>query len=389
MPENEMPTEGLEKVLQYMTSVPAWYLATSVDGQPHVRPFSFAQIQDGKLWFVTATTKDVWQELLQNQLFEATSWWPGHGWLILRGKAGLVDEASPEMREAGWQHLEGLGEHYDGPNDKTLVFFSADEPQAWICDHEETPASFTAHMRHYANLKATLDVSAATETENVEMWTYGTHNATALGVRENSDVDIYAYYPYVEGVTDLRAVPFTTGQDDWMWAKPARLTASQTAPGVSEPVEVPLQFSHVMTCIEVRIRTKYNGSVSLTSMTLTDKAVKNRLCSAGTFNAMTGDVTQTETGNELTIRPGASINTGATRFYLMFPEVTGYSDNEFELSFVFNNIAAQTTFPLPTAMRDAEDNPVTIDGFHRGTKYIYELMLDNTMHFEAIGTESD
>ena len=119
MSENEMPAEGLEKVLQYMTSVPAWYLATSVDGQPHVRPFSFAQIQDGKLWF------------------EATSWWPGHGWLILRGKAGLVDEASPEMREAGWQHLEGLGEHYDGPNDKTLVFFSADEPRAWICDHEE------------------------------------------------------------------------------------------------------------------------------------------------------------------------------------------------------------------------------------------------------------
>ena len=49
MSENEMPAEGLEKVLQYMTSVPAWYLATSVDGQPHVRPFSFAQIQDGRL----------------------------------------------------------------------------------------------------------------------------------------------------------------------------------------------------------------------------------------------------------------------------------------------------------------------------------------------------
>ncbi|MEI3351300.1 MAG: pyridoxamine 5'-phosphate oxidase family protein [Collinsella sp.] len=64
-----------------------------MDGQPHVRPFSFAQIQDGKLWFVTARTKDVWQELLQNQRFEATSWWPGHGWLILRGRAGLDDRA--------------------------------------------------------------------------------------------------------------------------------------------------------------------------------------------------------------------------------------------------------------------------------------------------------
>ena len=78
--------DGLNTVLEYLTSVPAWYLATSVDGQPHVRPFSFAQIQDGKLWFVTARSKDVWQELLQNQRFEATSWWPGHGWLILRGR---------------------------------------------------------------------------------------------------------------------------------------------------------------------------------------------------------------------------------------------------------------------------------------------------------------
>ncbi len=34
--------DGLNTVLEYLTSVPAWYLATSVDGQPHVRPFSFA-----------------------------------------------------------------------------------------------------------------------------------------------------------------------------------------------------------------------------------------------------------------------------------------------------------------------------------------------------------
>ena len=112
--------DGLNTVLEYLTSVPAWYLATSVDGQPHVRPFSFAQIQDGKLWFVTARTKDVWQELLQNQRFEATSWWPGHGWLILRGHAGLDDQAAPDMREAGWKHLERLGEHYEGAGDPTL-----------------------------------------------------------------------------------------------------------------------------------------------------------------------------------------------------------------------------------------------------------------------------
>ena len=128
---------GNETVLQYLTSVPAWYLATSVDDQPHVRPFSFAAEQDGKLWFCTATTKDVWEELLANQRFEATSWWPGHGWLILRGTAGLDDRVNDDIRQAGYDHLTGLGEHYDGPHDPTLVYFSVEDPQAWICNHDE------------------------------------------------------------------------------------------------------------------------------------------------------------------------------------------------------------------------------------------------------------
>ena len=127
--------DGLDTVLGYLTAVPAWYLATSVDGQPHVRPFSFAARQDGRIWFCTATTKDVWEELRANPRFEATSWWPGHGWLILRGVAGMEDRAEPAMREAGWRHLEGLGERYDGPDDPTLVFFSVEQPRAWICDH--------------------------------------------------------------------------------------------------------------------------------------------------------------------------------------------------------------------------------------------------------------
>lgn len=128
---------GIATILEYLNAVPAWYLATSVNGQPHVRPFSFAAEEHGKIWFCTATTKDVWEELLQNQRFEATSWWPGHGWLILRGKAGLEDMVGEEVRAAGYEHLESLGEHYNGPHDETLVFFSVEEPQAWICNHDE------------------------------------------------------------------------------------------------------------------------------------------------------------------------------------------------------------------------------------------------------------
>ncbi|WP_165171305.1 pyridoxamine 5'-phosphate oxidase family protein [Adlercreutzia sp. ZJ242] len=130
-------SEGMRTVLTYLTSIPAWYLATSVDDQPHVRPFSFAAEQDGKIWFCTATTKDVWEELVANPKFEATAWWPGHGWLILRGEAGLEDRADAAMRQAGFDHLTMLGERYAGPDDPTLVFFSVENPSAWICTHEE------------------------------------------------------------------------------------------------------------------------------------------------------------------------------------------------------------------------------------------------------------
>ena len=41
------------------------------------------------------------------------------------------------MREAGWRHLERLGEHYEGADDPTLVFFSVEEPEAFICNHDE------------------------------------------------------------------------------------------------------------------------------------------------------------------------------------------------------------------------------------------------------------
>lgn len=73
----------------------------------------------------------------KNPLLEATAWWPGHGWLILRGRAGMDGCISDEIREAGWKHLESLGEHYDGACDPTLVFFSLEDPKAWICNHNE------------------------------------------------------------------------------------------------------------------------------------------------------------------------------------------------------------------------------------------------------------
>lgn len=125
---------GNETIVEYLTSVPAWYLATCEGDQPHVRPFSFAAIQDDRIWFCTATTKDVYRELTINPKFELTAWKPGSGWVILRGIADLNDQAGDEIRCAGYDHMVGLGETYEGARDQTLTFFSITNPQAWLCD---------------------------------------------------------------------------------------------------------------------------------------------------------------------------------------------------------------------------------------------------------------
>ena len=130
----EIARGGLEKVLEYLTSVPAWYLATTDGDQPHVRPFSFAAQHKGRIWFCTATTKDVYRELCANPKFELTAWKPGSGWLIMRGEADMVEDVTPEIRQAGYDHMMDLGEFHAGPDDPGLVFFSTKRAEAWICD---------------------------------------------------------------------------------------------------------------------------------------------------------------------------------------------------------------------------------------------------------------
>ena len=108
---------GNELIVDYLTSVPAWYLATVEDtpegAQPHVRPFSFAALQDGEIQFCTATTKDCYREMQANPRVELTAWKPGRGWVILRGRANLEDRANAAVREEGFKHMVALGEDWD------------------------------------------------------------------------------------------------------------------------------------------------------------------------------------------------------------------------------------------------------------------------------------
>lgn len=144
----------MDEIVQYLTGIPAWYLAT-IDAadptQPRVRPFSFAAQADGKLWFSTSRDKDVWRELEANAKFELSGWKPGECWIVVEGEAELADdEVCPdEVRQAGFEHMIGIGEHHDSPNDGRLAFFSVKNGTCRICDIDGSERKFSS--RPHAN----------------------------------------------------------------------------------------------------------------------------------------------------------------------------------------------------------------------------------------------
>ena len=132
----------MDDIIEYLTAVPAWYLATCEGDQPRVRPFSFVMREGDTLWFCTATNKDVYHQLQQNPKFELSAWKPGRGWIIVTGVADLNDTAGDEVRKAGYEHMTALGETYEDWGDPRLTFFSLKEGIAKICKGVE------AHTTH-------------------------------------------------------------------------------------------------------------------------------------------------------------------------------------------------------------------------------------------------
>lgn len=60
----------------------------------NARPFMFCFEQDGKLWFCTNNTKDVYKDMLENPEIEVSVSSPEYAWIRLHGKAVFENNMS-------------------------------------------------------------------------------------------------------------------------------------------------------------------------------------------------------------------------------------------------------------------------------------------------------
>ena len=115
----------MHEVIRFLEENPVQYLATvGRDGRAKCRPFMFCFERDGKLWFCTNHTKEVYKDMQANPFIEISVSSPAYAWLRLRGKA--VFENNMPVKEGCMQNPIVKSQYQTADNPIFEVFYLED-----------------------------------------------------------------------------------------------------------------------------------------------------------------------------------------------------------------------------------------------------------------------
>ncbi len=127
----------MKEVIHFLTENPVQYLATvGRDRKAKCRPFMFAGEKDGKLWFCTNNTKDVYKDMQQNPNVEVSVSSPTYAWIRLNGRAVFVNDMA--VKEMCIQNPIVKSQYQTADNPIFEVFYLA-EAHAVIADFSGNP----------------------------------------------------------------------------------------------------------------------------------------------------------------------------------------------------------------------------------------------------------
>lgn len=127
----------MNEVVQFLQENPVQYLATvGRDGKAKCRPFMFAGEREGKLWFCTNTTKEVYQDMQKNPYVEVSVSSPAYAWIRLHGKAVFADDRA--VKEMCLQNPI-VKSQYERADNPIFTVFYLEGAQAVIADFSGNP----------------------------------------------------------------------------------------------------------------------------------------------------------------------------------------------------------------------------------------------------------
>lgn len=127
----------MKEVVTFLTENPVQYLATvGRDGKAKVRPFMFLFEQEGKLWFCTNSTKDVYKDMQANPEIEISVSSPTFAWIRLHGTATF--ENNMAVKEGAMNNPIVKSQYGEATNPIFEVFYLKDA-HGIIADFSSNP----------------------------------------------------------------------------------------------------------------------------------------------------------------------------------------------------------------------------------------------------------
>jgi len=116
---------------EYLKVNPVFHIATIDGTKARVRPFGFSMKRNGKLYFCTNKTKDVYRQLSQNPEIEISVMGKDNTWMRIRGRIAF-DETREAKAQAFEESANLLKIYPKGADDETFVTFYFTEAVATL-----------------------------------------------------------------------------------------------------------------------------------------------------------------------------------------------------------------------------------------------------------------
>ena len=128
----------MNEIVKFLNANSVQYFSTvGMDSKAKVRPFQFMIEKDGKLYFCTNNTKEVYKEIKQNPYVEICTSSPKFEWMRLSGKVVFTDNL--EIKKAIIEHSPLVKSLYNNAENPIFEAFYLDEAKATIADFSGNP----------------------------------------------------------------------------------------------------------------------------------------------------------------------------------------------------------------------------------------------------------
>lgn len=120
----------MQEVLNFLGDCKTFFLATTENDQPRVRPLGFVMEFDGKLSFCTASPKDMSNQMKANPKVEVCGCNAEAKWVRICGNA--VFNSTPEAKKKALEVMPALAQVY--PDQSIFEIFYIDNAVATFAD---------------------------------------------------------------------------------------------------------------------------------------------------------------------------------------------------------------------------------------------------------------